>query len=344
MPQLSKTSLPPLLVLAACSVSDDGARAPMTVTASAAPVSQERSYTIWRNEAEGPAGHLIFRPLAEVLPSGQVELDHGIEVRAADWPATLIADLSGGGYCTASLIGPRALLTAAHCVDLGKAPGSPPPLAGGGEVRIQGRVFQLSCEIEPSYTAAAYRRGQSRASADYALCTLPASVDLTRLAPESISTQALPVGRAILMAGYGCTNISIDQQGQLNYTSGDGKLRMGDERISFVGDKAADEAVGVYVTTQNDSNEPTLCPGDSGGPVFIGATLASQTAPERRIAAVNSAVGWSRRSDGSYRYYSFLTPLATPAFQSFLTSFVSRNDNLVICGHNRNPGIGGCRG
>ena len=153
------------------------------------------------------------------------------------------------------------------------------------------------------------------------------------------------------MAGYGCTDIvirTLSGKEELTYTPGDDDLRMGDERVSYMGDRAASEQPGLYATTQSEGDEPTLCPGDSGGPVFQGATLKDQTRP-RRVVGVNSAVAWAKRPGGTYRFYSLLAPLGTNEFRTFLANFVrdhsdpQRNETFIVCGFNRDPGIGGCR-
>lgn len=335
------------LLIAACSASTpDGGR---SIAATAASLAEERSYRIWRRAGRSHVGPLKFVPLTEEVPGGSIQLDNGVEVDAADWPATLVAHLDGGGYCTASVIGPRALLTAAHCVDLGKEPGSSEPHAGGGTVEIAGRSYALSCEMERSYAEADV--GDPRSSSDYALCALDRQVPVSDFRPETISTATISIGGAVLLAGYGCTGIviqTVNGQEELTYKDGDGILRMGDEKISFVGDRASSEPHPVWITTQNDGREPTLCPGDSGGPVFQGATLAQQRR-SRRVVAVNSAVGWARRPNGTYRYYSFLSPLGTDQFKAFLSDFVNRNSSsgqsgtFYVCGYNRAPGIDGCR-
>ena len=49
----------------------------------------------------------------------QPELRHGVVAATADWPASLYATFStpdGTAACTAALVGPEAMLTAAHCV------------------------------------------------------------------------------------------------------------------------------------------------------------------------------------------------------------------------------------
>lgn len=352
MPKCSMTVLIlALLGSTACSVEPTGNdERSASATAASENETEPRRYTIFEKPGGAPAS-LRFVPLAERLPDASVQLDNGVVVEAADWPATLIATLDGS-ICTASLIGPRALLTAAHCVDLGKQPGAAGPLATGGTVVIQNRTLDLACEMDPTYSSATKpARNTPRRSTDYALCTLSAPINVAQLRPESISTSALAVNNPVLLAGYGCTNIVIRTENgeeKLTYTEGDDKLRMGDERISFVGDRAGQEQVGVWATTLNDGREPTLCPGDSGGPVFQGATLADQRR-SRRVVAVNSAVGWGGRPP-AYRYYSFLSPLSTNSFRNFVAGFVRRNTNqqldgpkLIICGYNQNPGVGGCR-
>src|SRR5262245_35856777 len=57
--------------------------------------------------------------LGQTPGAASPELRHGIEATTADWPASLYVTFptpDGTAACTATLVGPRAMLTAAHCV------------------------------------------------------------------------------------------------------------------------------------------------------------------------------------------------------------------------------------
>jgi hypothetical protein len=93
-------------------------------------------------------------------------------------------------------------------------------------------------------------------------------------------------------------------------------------------------------------SEPTLCPGDSGGPLFAGPTTANQ-AVARKIIAVSSAVGGSRSADGKPVFHSYFASLAAPEFIEFAKHYIQttiRPDGrqVIVCGVNQDPRIGGC--
>src|SRR5437870_2999506 len=67
---------------------------------------------------------IAFRLATEILSPGQVQLANGITVQAADWPNLILARMPQSARskkkistCSATMIGPNVVLTAAHCVD-----------------------------------------------------------------------------------------------------------------------------------------------------------------------------------------------------------------------------------
>jgi len=84
-------------------------------------------------------------------------LRHGIVAKSAEWPASLYATFTvpgGTAACTAALIGPQVMLTAAHCV----------PPSGKVTIRFNNRSYETKCTQHSRYG--------SDASADFALCKL----------------------------------------------------------------------------------------------------------------------------------------------------------------------------
>src|SRR5690349_14538795 len=69
-----------------------------------------------------PSGDVEFRAvldLAQTPRPNDAELRGAREAASAEWPASLYATFAAHGgtaACTAALLGPRVLLTAAHCV------------------------------------------------------------------------------------------------------------------------------------------------------------------------------------------------------------------------------------
>src|SRR5260370_3612640 len=72
---------------------------------------------------------------------GQVLGDGSVPANPKDWPSTFIFKNSEGGGCTATAVGQKVILTAAHCVKNGAT----------GEVRTTTTTAQVSCLHHPNY-------------------------------------------------------------------------------------------------------------------------------------------------------------------------------------------------
>jgi hypothetical protein len=177
----------------------------------------------------------------------------GDEARAEDFPATVYST-DGSGRCTATLIGPQVLITAAHCVD------------NGGQVfftLLTGQQHRGVCQHHPDY--------DNNKTADWALCRLEEEADVEF---ETLSMdRTIPArGDRILLTGYGCT-------AQGGGGGNDGTLRYGFAEV---------------IQTPRSGNwdiitrgSVALCFGDSGGPAFH--TYGSEDPTGRRVMiSVNS--------------------------------------------------------
>jgi hypothetical protein len=272
-------------------------------------------------------------------------------------PATFKAKLgpTGGVVCTATLVGPQVLLTAAHCLDKQqkKPDGSWETVPGG--IRLAGetavRPFRV-CEMAPAYVASDPPVDNTPRNAhDFALCELGSAVSQVRAETLAPADSALAsTGKSILLAGYGCTEADLTNGFIPRRPGSSAMLRVGQNKVS--GDKEGWITLNGRVYTQ----EAIVCPGDSGGAAYGGVeSLAPGPDNGWLVVAVNSAVGpsdaqyarWSAQPPVVTRnaeYVSYLSSLADPEFRTFLTKFVKANKDVrLICGYNLTARQGNCR-
>jgi secreted trypsin-like serine protease len=161
----------------------------------------------------------------------------------ADWPASPWL-----GNCSATLIGEKVLLTAAHCVSNG----------GSTSFSVSGTKYTGKCTHHSNY--------RSNQTADWALCALNAPVPNIEF--EVIATEEdvhCSTGQEFLWTGYGCQRWN----GGL-----DGKFRVGTVK-----------SVSCPRGTNHDvitTGKVALCSGDSGGGGYV------QLGNTRRVVGVNS--------------------------------------------------------
>lgn len=272
-----------------------------------------------------PGKTASFVPLASLFPPGKVQLRNGQSVDIQAFPATVHAKTIG---CTATLIGPRVVLTAAHCIDDKQQPAQ--PAAATVQFKKGTTPIAMRCTMHPDYAAAAYVPGGLRNSKDWALCELASM-------PSGVPAETLslaPVARdtRLLMLGYGCTGVKLNENGRLigdHNTNPKAVLLAGFDAITWTRLAAPGEGGGVHATTYTDnSTDPSLCPGDSGGGSMTGVTPAALASAataggeKRRVAAINSGVAadlWK-----AFPLHSYFSPLGTAEFRQFLDRWSRR--------------------
>ena len=306
-------------------------------------------------KAIGAEGSALIAPVA--VPAGKVsmsaiwdttqkgtrvapQLRNAYEADYRDWPASLYATFDtplGRAACTAALIGPKVMLTAAHCVPASRI------------VRFQ---FKKDEPNPPRVTVCDqhtdYRKDPS---ADFALCLLeePFTTPTDDFAFDSVDLGAM-AGRlrsTIVLTGFGCTS-DIP-----NMPSTDGKYRYGFNTIvetseSPSGGRTRDPE--FYSGSQNnnlltgydpaDTQMANLCPGDSGGPAYR-LTSNSNNLQSRLIVGVNSRVFYTDQTRTRYGA-SLISSTGTPKFVEWATEWLQQN-NVQACGISSPTTIRNCR-
>lgn len=282
-------------------------------------------------ELSPPVGPVNFGSVLDLNqnPGVQPQLRGGSIARSADWPASLFATFRtdrGTKVCTAALVGPQAMLTAAHCV----------PASGIVTFKFAGTDFTTDCEQHPSY------KDRRDVSADFALCRVrvsdshPKGVSLgpgnrfERIDTDSMENWIAAQSAApiyVTLGGFGCISDIVAENAI------DEKYRVG--RTYFVESSRSpsrERGDGLYAPLQvnnlitvDDSAYANLCPGDSGGPAFAFAE------GKRVIIGVNSRVFYRDQTRTSYGA-SLISATGGPSFVSWAEQWAKRSPKVQVCG------------
>ncbi len=209
-----------------------------------------------------------------------------------NYPA-VVYSRQGSARCTATVVGPKALLIAAHCVANNAT----------AYFKVQGKDYSAKCSISSSYP--------HDSTADWGLCAVSRVVEGIQYEVLSQELGDVKVGDRILLTGYGCIH-PRRPDGTGGDGGNDGVYRVGEAIVSQVPSPGSND----IVTNLGSS----LCFGDSGGPAF---KKLSADGFVRRLLSVNSR--------GDIRTTSFLVSIATDDAKSFLHAWI-RKTGLAICG------------
>jgi secreted trypsin-like serine protease len=222
---------------------------------------------------------------ADVDPELGLELDPelvGGEPAERDaFPSTLLVRWPKGG-CTAAKVGPRHVLTAAHCVDEGALNAGDRVTLNDDPKAAEKNAFQVTVDSVPihyAWLAANSRVTTFEAPPDVAVIIV-SKKDQQRLAKISTATvdrSPIGVGERLTIGGFGC-RAGVKGPGSLP------RLRSATTRavgvaatqypgsvVTALGPVFAQHLAWSYLFTPGHASNPkqaSLCPGDSGGPVY----------------------------------------------------------------------------
>ena len=263
----------------------------------------------------------------------------GIQEDNANFEAVLrLRSSYGNGIsqpCTATMIGPRVLLTASHCVDAGDSTGATLPSSivapGAGSL-------SFNCEMHPAYRS--QPAAPLRSYSDIALCYMPRVVPPLGGGYEVVDLDQPRANKRVVISGYGCLDLKDIGDGRVasdfSRNRSVSKYSYAETRI----DSLPETRPGQVATKSKGIGEPSLCQGDSGGPL-LELGFWSRAFGKRRVVAVNSSFSGRRADDGSVT--SHFAALCMNDFEGWLRDWQSRHPGSQVCGVDLKAGRDGCR-
>lgn len=248
--------------------------------------------------AQDASGFTMARP-ASSGTDADPQVVGGEPVRDPDvWPATFQYVSANGGLCTATAVGPRVILTAAHCL-------------GGrtrGAITVGDASIEVTCTSHPRFRFVAWAHVPEVESPDFALCSTAQELKLPVYETISTALADARVGEDVILLGNGCS-----AEGATDH----GVLRQGQARVV----KLPEPSVGDLFRMTEGAN--ALCPGDSGGAMFF----ERRSCPKigcRVIIGVNAQVNFSN-------LVSYFADVTTREFFEWADQWAGEA-GLAICG------------
>lgn len=252
------------------------------------------AYGGWPGLAAEEPKKLVFQSVQDLQSPVKPQVINGQPASAKDWPATFLFRNSDGAGCTATAVGKRVLLVAAHCIEDGAV----------GTAELGDFVTDVRCNRHPNYP--------DDISADFTLCVAADGIPMPSEGTfETINTTdpgTPQINQQVTLLGYGCRTVG---GGDASF----GSLYKGNAAVLR-------RETNLYAVT---SGGAAVCFGDSGGGAYVAAKVGVPIGQLRRLWGVNSR--------GDISQNSWIATTANPVFVTWATQWANQN-SVQICGLN----------